>query len=425
VRCGPLRLGLLALAATVAAASAQAAADALNLLALHQRAEQQAPQMHSAEAARAEQQALVALAGSRLGPQLALQWDRTGGSSAQGPQQGTLSLNQPLLQAEQWLAKRAQQQRLAARELDADHAAQQLRQLSATLYVQWHAQTQLLATQQQLAQAYAQEAARMQVRLREGLAAAVDWRQSQSFQWLAEANARGAAQQLGALRHQLVAHSGDAALLDAPLVPLAAQALPPVPDSASALSAPLINSLRREQAAREDELGAARRAGWPQLSLAVQAQRDLQGPTGLASRKSWQLELRLPLWESGERAAGRAAAQARLATSAALLSQAEREQQRLLATALERLDAAREQHATAQGALEAAAQAVSAMRVGQEQGSRSTSDVLLALQTQTQLRQLAAQAQADAWVAWIEALAAQGRFDAAALLLLNTFLETR
>jgi outer membrane protein TolC len=108
-----------------------------------------------------------------------------------------------------------------------------------------------------------------------------------------------------------------------------------------------------------------------------------------------------------------------------LLSQAEREQQRLLATALERLDAAREQHATAQGALEAAAQAVSAMRVGQEQGSRSTSDVLLALQTQTQLRQLAAQAQADAWVAWIEALAAQGRFDAAALLLLNTFLETR
>jgi outer membrane protein TolC len=65
------------------------------------------------------------------------------------------------------------------------------------------------------------------------------------------------------------------------------------------------------------------------------------------------------------------------------------------------------------------------MRVGQEQGSRSTSDVLLALQTQTQLRQLAAQAQADAWVAWIEALAAQGRFDAAALLLLNTFLETR
>jgi outer membrane protein len=246
----------------------------------------------------------------------------------------------------------------------------------------------------------------------------VDWRQSQSFQWLAEANARGAAQQLGALRHQLVAHSGDAALLDAPLVPLAAQALPPVPDSASALSAPLINSLRREQAAREDELGAARRAGWPQLSLAVQAQRDLQGPTGLASRKSWQLELRLPLWDSGERAAGRAAAQARLATSAALLSQAEREQQR-------RLDAAREQHATAQGALEAAAQAVSAMRVGQEQGSRSTSDVLLALQTQTQLRQLAAQAQADAWVAWIEALAAQGRFDAAALLLLNTFLETR
>jgi outer membrane protein len=422
VSCG---LRLLLLAAALAATSARGANNALDLLALHQRAEQQAPQLRSAEAARAEQQAQLALASSRLGPQLALQWERAGGSGAPVPQQATLSLSQPLLQAEQGLAQSAQQQRLAARELDASQAAQQLRQQSATLYVLWHAQTQLLATQQQLAQAYAAEATRMQVRHREGLAAAVDWRQSQSFQWLAEANARGAAQQLRALRQQLVAHSGDAALLDAPLVPLAATALPPAPEAAGALGAPNIAALRREQAAREDELGAARRAGWPQLNLAALSQRDLQGPTGSTSRNSWQLELRLPLWDSGERAAGRAAAQARLATAAALLTQAEREQQRLLATALERLDAAREQHATAQGALDAAAQAVSAMRVGQEQGSRSTSDVLLALQTQTQLRQLTAQAQADAWLGWIEALAAQGRFDTAALMRLNHFLESR
>jgi outer membrane protein TolC len=422
VSCG---LRLLLLAAALAATSARGANNALDLLALHQRAEQQAPQLRSAEAARAEQQAQLALASSRLGPQLALQWERAGGSGAPVPQQATLSLSQPLLQAEQGLAQSAQQQRLAARELDASQAAQQLRQQSATLYVLWHAQTQLLATQQQLAQAYAAEATRMQVRHREGLAAAVDWRQSQSFQWLAEANARGAAQQLRALRQQLVAHSGDAALLDAPLVPLAATALPPAPEAAGALGAPNIAALRREQAAREDELGAARRAGWPQLNLAALSQRDLQGPTGSTSRNSWQLELRLPLWDGGERAAGRAAAQARLATAAALLTQAEREQQRLLATALERLDAAREQHATAQGALDAAAQAVSAMRVGQEQGSRSTSDVLLALQTQTQLRQLTAQAQADAWLGWIEALAAQGRFDTAALMRLNHFLESR
>lgn len=422
MRCGPP--WLLALAAMLAAASAHAAGEVLDLLALHQRAEQQAPQLRSAEAARAEQQAQLVLADSRLGPQLALQWQHAGSSSAPALQQATLSLSQPLLLAEQRLARSAQQQRLAARELDADQAAQLLRRQSATLYVLWHAQNQLLATQQQLAQAYAQEAARMQVRHREGLAAAVDWRQSQSFQWLAEANARGAAQQLRALRQQLVAHSGDAALLDAALVPLAAQALPPVPEAASTLAAPGLAALRRERAAREDELGAARRASWPQLSLAAQTQRDLQGPAGTASRNGWQLALRLPLWDSGERAAGRAAAQARLDSSAALLTQAEREQQRLLATALERLDAAREQHATAKGALDAAAQAVSAMRVGQEQGSRSTSDVLLSLQTQAQLRQLAAQAQADAWLAWIEVLAAQGRFDAAALVRLNHFLET-
>ena len=60
---------------------------------------------------------------------------------------------------------------------------------------------------------------------------------------------------------------------------------------------------------------------------------------------------------------------------------------------------------------------------GTKQGTRSTTDVLLALQTQGQLRQLAVLAQAEAWLAWIDGLVAQGRFDEGALQALNTHLE--
>ena len=67
--------------------------------------------------------------------------------------------------------------------------------------------------------------------------------------------------------------------------------------------------------------------------------------------------------------------------------------------------------------------AVSNWRIGQEQGTRSTTDVLLALQTQGQLRQLAVLAQLEAWLAWIDGLVAQGRFDDAALSALNHHLE--
>lgn len=409
-----------ALALALALAGA-AQAQGLDLLALHERAQASAPLLRGAEAAQAEQQARLAGAGAQLGPQLALVGQHDGGNRAGTRREAQLQLTQSLFDAAGWRERAAQQQRLGARAAEQQLAQQQLRQDSARLYVQWHAQSALLRAQQQLAHAYADEAARMGVRHREGLAAAVDWRQSQSFQWLAEANARGAAQQLRATRHALVAHAGDAALLDAPLQPLRADALPPQPVE-EAVQDPKLAALRLERAARDEERAAARRAAWPQLALQAQARRDLRGRD---NPHEWQLQLRLPLWDSGLRAAGRDAAQARLTAAEATLQQAEREQQREQSTQAERLLAAREQHATARGALDAAAQTVAAMRVGQEQGSRSTSDVLLALQTEAQLRQLALLAQLEAWEAWIALRAAQGRFDADALHTLNTHLEPR
>ena len=141
--------------------------------------------------------------------------------------------------------------------------------------MQLHAQRLLGQLQQQLAEAYAQEAQRMGVRHREGLAAAVDWRQSQSFQLLAQAQARGSAQQLRALRQALVAHAGDAELLAAPLRALRGDALPPRLELAGVAASPRHEAQRHELEARRDEQQAARQASWPVLSLQAQAQRRL------------------------------------------------------------------------------------------------------------------------------------------------------
>ncbi|MBN8505780.1 MAG: TolC family protein, partial [Burkholderiales bacterium] len=184
---------------------------------------------------------------------------------------------------------------------------------------------------------------------------------------------------------------------------------------------PRHDAQRAERDAREQELHAARQATLPTLSLQAQAQRDLQSRPRHGS--DWLLQLRIPLWDSGSRAAGRDAAAQRLRAAEAELMQLERDLAREQATQAERLLSAREQHATATGGLQAAEQTVAAMRIGQEQGTRSTTDVLLALQTLGQLRQLAVAAQLEAWLAWIDGLVAQGRFDEGALAALNTQLE--
>ena len=281
-----------------------AEAESLDLLALHERALQSAPALRIAEAARAEQQARLQAANARLGPQLDALWQHGAGREGLAGRlnQGALQLNQALFDAPRWHSRDAARQRVAGSEAELLASQQQLRQTSARLFVQLHAQTQLQQVQGQLRQAFADEAQRMGVRHAQGLAAAVDWRQSQSFQLLAEASARGGAQQLRALRQSLVAHVGDVGLLDAAIKGLRADALPPALDAADSRS-PQRDAQRAEIAARQGELAAARQAAWPTLSLQAQTQRDLQSRP--ANGSDWSLQLRIPLWDSGDRSAGR------------------------------------------------------------------------------------------------------------------------
>jgi multidrug efflux system outer membrane protein len=197
--------------------------------------------------------------------------------------------------------------------------------------------------------------------------------------------------------------------------------LPPALEADAGSTSARLLALQEERSAREAEQRAAEGAVLPQLALQAQSQRFERGPS--RSGNDWQLQLRIPLWDSGSRRANEAAARSRVQAVAAELELLQRELGREQATQLERLAAARDQHASSQQGLDGALQTVRAMRIGQEQGSRSTTDVLQAIQTQGQLQQLAVQAQLDAWLAWIDARTAQGRFDEQALQQLNAALE--
>ncbi len=418
-----MKLFWLALGCSVVLCAHGESAPSLDVLSLHQRALHSAPSLRAADAAQAEQAARQQSARAQLGPQLNALWQQGGGSGASSGTlaQGALQITQPLVDLPRWRQLEAEALRLRASSLLRTDSEQQLRARSAALYVQLHAARSLQQVQQALQEAFAQEAQRMQVRHREGLTAAVDWRQSESFLLLAQAQARGAVRQERSLRQSLVAHTGDASLAQSPLRPLGALALPAPVDTDAGVSSPRLMALQQERDARQAEQRAAEAAVLPQLALQAQSQRFERAPS--RSSNDWQLQLRIPLWDSGSRRASEAAARSRVQAVSAELELLERELNREQATQLERLAAARDQHASSQQGLDGALQTVRAMRIGQEQGGRSTGDVLQAIQTQGQLQQLAVQAQLDAWLAWIDALTAQGRFDEQALQQLNAALE--
>lgn len=418
-----MRLCLLLLGCSMALCAHGEGVAPLDLQQVHQRALQAAPSLRAADAAQAEQAARQQAARAQLGPQLNALWQQGGGSGASSGNiaQGALQLTQPLVDLPRWRQLEAESLRLRANHLLRLNSEQQLRARSAALYVQLHAARSLQQVQQALQEAFAQEAQRMQVRHREGLTAAVDWRQSESFLLLAQAQARGGMSQERALRQSLVAHAGDASLAQSPLRPLGALALPPALEADAGGTSARLLALQEERSAREAEQRAAEGAVLPQLALQAQSQRFERALS--RSGNDWQLQLRIPLWDSGSRRASEAAARSRVQAVSAELELLQRELGREQATQLERLAAARDQHASSQQGLDGALQTVRAMRIGQEQGSRSTTDVLQAIQTQGQLQQLAVQAQLDAWLAWIDALTAQGRFDEQALQQLNAALE--
>ena len=393
---------------------------ALDLLELHAQARAQAPSLRQAQAGAGEQQALWRQARAQLLPQLDASWGpqrERGGAGSQNASR--LILSQQLINLPAWRQSAAQASQFEAQQQRLQASEQDLRLRSAALYLQALAAEGQAQIQTALEQAYATEAERMAVRLREGLSAAVDAEQSRAFHRLAQINAQQAQTQWAQARAALLAHAGTTTWQ--PLRPLPAQQLPPALalDAALGSDAPELRALALQRQARAEQLAAERAAALPALSLRAEASRLDAGRWAQQA----QLQLSLPLLDGGTRNARRDAAAERLRAAEAEQDAAQREQRRELISQQQRLQAARAQAEAAAAGEQAAAAALKAMRHGQELGSRSTTDVLLTIQTLGQLRAQGLQAQLDAWLAWAQALQAAGWLDDAALTTLNQSLK--
>jgi outer membrane protein len=247
-----------------------------------------------------------------------------------------------------------------------------------------------LATTQANEDAFAAQVAQAGKRFEAGLSAQVDVDQARAYHALARGATLQARQALADARQALAELTGQP---PGALRPLAAElpAVPPEPSSAAAwvqraLQAnPALLAQARMVDASEQRIGAARAAHWPTLSAGVESSRlGGAGTTEAERRGGTQLALTLtvPLFSGGAtqsavRLAGwqRDIAREELeATRRALVRETEAQVHAVTAGAalIE----------TTRIAVAAADQALASTRSGQGLGTRSMTDLLLAIQTQ-------------------------------------------
>jgi outer membrane protein len=240
-----------------------------------------------------------------------------------------------------------------------------------------------LNTAQAIAQAYEREWQAAQQRVAAGLAAAVDMEQSRTYFELARGHSVQAQLQVADARQALAQITGRE---PAALKPLARQlpAQAPQPADAAAwvtravAANPQLQALALSVQASEQRIDSARAASYPSVSAAIDSSRT----TGFGSATQTQVALRLtlPLF-----AAGALQSQTRQAT---LRRDIAREQLEVTRRAVVRETHAQHQAVSAgvvllqstQAAVQASERALASTRSGQALGTRSTSDLLLAIQ---------------------------------------------
>ncbi|MFG6412835.1 TolC family outer membrane protein [Roseateles sp. DC23W] len=300
----------------------------------------------------------------------------------------------------------------------------------------------LLSAEAQLATARANEDAfdrqvrEAETRFQSGLSAQVEADQSRAYRELARTTTLAAEAQLADAREALVQLTGAAVPAMQPLQPLrttlAALTLPDDADawSARALQAnPELQALQLEVRASEQRVSSARSGHLPTLSLGVDTQRQRGGgvPLSDAGRTPTQVALRLtvPLFAGGATSAA--------ADRAGFQREAAREQLEAGRRAV--LREVRARHlAVGQGeaqlrataaAVAAAQRALDATRTGLTLGTRSTTDLLLAIQTLAGAQNAQTQARHRHVLALLALHLAAGSLGDTELATVNALLETR
>jgi outer membrane protein len=423
-----MRRALLALA--LLAAPAVHADDLLQVWAQARTAD---PLLRQAAALSGAQDASAREARAALLPQWRLQSSElreTGGARWNAT---TSSISQALVDLaalREWDASRSQASAQAARLVAAEQAA---RQRVAEAYFGLLSAEAQLATARANEEAFARQVGEAETRFKAGLSAQVEADQSRAYRELARGGTLAAEAAVADAREALAQLTGAA---PQPLQPLR-QSLTaqPLPDDAEAWAQRALNAnpdlraLQLDVQSSEQRIAAARAGHLPTLSVGVDTlrQRGDGVPLSDAGRTPTQVALRLtvPLFAGGATAAA--------ADRAGFQREAAREQLEAGRRAV--LREVRAQHlAVGQGAaqlratqaaVEAAQRALDATRTGLTLGTRSTTDLLLAIQTLAGAQNAQTQARHRHVLALLALHQAAGSLGDTELAAVNALLETR
>jgi len=414
----------------VAALSFAGVARGDDLLQVWAQARAADPALRNAEALSSAQEAAARAARAALLPQWSLEhddWRDTGGRRGHT---ATSSFSQSLVDLaalREWDANRSEASAEAARLVAAEQAAR--RRVAEAYFGLLSAQAQL-ATARANEDAFDRQVKEAESRFAAGLSAQVEVDQSRAYRELARSGTLASELALDDAREALVQLTGVQA---PPLRPLrsdlAAMALAESSDAwaARALQVnPSLRALQLDLQASEQRIAGARAGHLPTLSLGIDTTRQRGDGVTLfdASRTPTQILLRLsvPLFAGG-------------ATSAAVDRagfQREAAREQLEAGRRAVLREVRAEHlavgqgatqlASAQRAVDAAERALAATRTGLTLGTRSTTDLLLAIQILASAQNAQTQARHRHVLALLALNAAAGSLDDATLAAVNVLL---
>lgn len=414
------------LALALASSCGPAAAD--NLLDVYAQARAADPLLAAAGARRGVQQELATQAGAALLPQ----WQvsavdsraQTDGSSSRHVES---SISQVLVDIGRLRNRDAEVTQTSSQDALLRAAEQDLCARVARAYFGVLSAQAALATAQANEEALSTHAAQSRQRFDAGLVAQVDVEQGLAYHALARGSSLQAAQNLADAKEALAQITGrPAGTLWALVADL--PALPPDPPSPQAWvdQALLANPALQAQAlglqASQQRIDAARAAHWPTLTAGLDTQRSDGGVASGRSQTQLAVRLSIPLFAGGAtQSQVRQAAYQRdvvreglLAAQRALTRETMAQHQAVLSS-LALMD-------STSAAVAAADRALAATRTGQNLGTRSNTDLLLAIQTQASAQNAHQQARHAHVLARLLLQQAAGQLGEAELAAVNQLL---
>lgn len=407
-------------------------AAAEDLLAVYAQARAADPLLASAAAGRGEQHELAIQARAALLPQWSL-----GVGELHNPRDGsreqrlTSSISQVLVDLGRLRAWDAATTRASASDAQLRAAEADLCARVATAYFDLLSAQANLVTARANEDAFAQQVAQAQSRFEAGLSAAVDVEQARTYYQLSRSSTVQAREAQADARQALAQITGQA---PGELKPLAAdlQAHAPEPPDAAAwvqqaLQAnPALRAGTLGLGASERRVAAARAAHLPTLSLGLETQRSTGSAVALQdvgrSDTVVSLSLSIPLFAGGATQSQVRQAAYRRDASRDDLEAARRALTRQTQAQFQAVLSGVDLMQSTRAAVEAAGRALASTRAGQALGTRTMTDLLLAIQSQTAAQSADVQARHRYVLATLLLRQAAGSLGEAELAAVNQLL---